>query len=106
MPSLSKYRLYYTVIVEVDVNDDNVIARCVENHDDEGQPQVPEKGGRGWRDMFYDLDTDEKVLDMLAYNLAFNNRSLSSLDGWADLPDTAAHAEIMDLDLDDVVALP
>lgn len=71
------------VRVKIDVNDPDVIARVVENHD-------------GWQQMFYGMTTEQEVLEHLAYNAVRNGRSdATMLDGWADLP---ADAVVMDLD--------
>lgn len=71
--------------VRITINDESVIDRCVENHDDQGVPQPDEKGGRGWRNTLYDLRTPEDVIEMLAYNWVVNHRVAHELDGWADL---------------------
>lgn len=77
--------------VKVTINNPIVIDRCVQNHDDEGTPQPDEKGGTGWRNTFYRLDTTDKVLAHLAYNCVVNDVARANqLDGWGDLPDDAA----------------
>lgn len=96
---MTKYRLEYMVDVLIEINDDNVITRVLENHDDAGVPQPRQKGGTGWRDTLYDLDDRDAVLDMLGYNLGLHDRDLNQLDGWADMPNTAATGRIADLDL-------
>jgi hypothetical protein len=80
--------------VTVTINDPSVIARVVENHDDEGVPQPFEKDGTGWRNVFYDITDADGVVEMLAYNCAVNGvTKANSLDGWADLGDDAATME-------------
>lgn len=81
----------YQGSVRIVINDESVIARCVENHDDEGVPQSDVRGGTGWRNLFYDLDTEADVFAHLAYNCALNGiERVNRLDGWADLRDDAA----------------
>lgn len=43
-----------------------------------------------WRSEFYQLANEADVLEMLAYNIAIKDRSLSHLDGWADREDSQA----------------
>lgn len=74
------------VTVEVTVNNPDAIARCVENHDDQGVPQPDTQGGNGWRNKFYDIRTEDEVLNHFAYvcvNAGYEDAS--RLDGWADL---------------------
>jgi hypothetical protein len=71
------------------INNPIVIDRCIENHNDGGQPVPYGVGQRGWRDMFYDLTTPADVIGMLALNCGFRDIKLSRLEGWADLPDDA-----------------
>lgn len=84
---MSKHRITVEVEVEIDVHDESVITRCVENHNDRGEPQEPARGGRGWRDIYYgDVDTPERVIEHLAYNYVVNGtENVGRLDGWADL---------------------
>jgi len=84
---LAEVRLY----VRVQINDPDVITRCVEDHD-------------GWRTrMYYDLETLEQVIEHLAYNCARNHiEEVSRLDGWADLPDSAASMRITDAEVENV----
>lgn len=65
----------------------NAIDRCIENHDETGESVPYGMGIRGWRDTFYNLETEEDVLDMWAWNAVSNNvTDVANLDGWADLP--------------------
>lgn len=65
----------------------NAIDRCIYNHDETGEPVPYGMGLRGWRDILYNLETEEDVLDMWAWNAVSNNvTDVSSLDGWADIP--------------------
>jgi hypothetical protein len=89
-----KARVEFTVDVEIDIPDDlvgQVIGPPVLNLDDEGvsQPDVPGgRGGRGWRDVLYDLRTPEAVLKHIAYGYVFNNEGLDRQEGWLmDLAD-------------------
>ena len=43
-----------------------------------------------WRSQFYNLHTPEEIAEHIGYNLLVNRWPLSSLDGWADQPDTNA----------------
>jgi hypothetical protein len=69
-----KYRATFEVEVEFEV-DPAAIDRVLNNEDD-------------WAGSFYDLD-EEGVVEMLAYNCGIMDRSISDLDGWSDLPDSA-----------------
>lgn len=93
----TEYEIELTYSVTLRVNDDSVLTRVTENHNDEGQPTSyitdnlvwdlpPEQ--RGWRNQFYDLSRDQ-ALGMLASNLAVQGNYLNHLDGWADLPENA-----------------
>ena len=46
-----------------------------------------------WKKTFYHLETIEDIVEMIAYNL-LEGRSLSNLDGFANLPDNYASWEI------------
>ena len=46
-----------------------------------------------WKKTFYNLETIEDIVEMIAYNL-LEGRSLSNLDGFANLPDNYASWEI------------
>ena len=91
---MAKYQIEATVLIEVDIEDDSVIRRCVENWNDENQPVPYGQGQRGWQDMFYDLTDEAQVIEHLAYNLGIRDRYLPSLDGWADMDNDAANARI------------
>lgn len=43
-----------------------------------------------WRAVFCDLHTPEDIAKHVGFNLIFNLAPLSSLDGWADQPDSNA----------------
>lgn len=77
--------------VRITINDQSIIARCVDNHDHLSVPQPDVKGGTGWRNTFYNLTSSADVIEMLAFNWVVNNRAAHQLDGWADLvPDWEA----------------
>lgn len=83
---MSTHTIHLLVTVRVDIEDADVVTRVVEDHDD-------------WRGTYYDMRTEEDVLEHLAYNCVANGRrDVTRLDGWADLPDTAARMEIMDVE--------
>ena len=52
-----------------------------------------------WRSELYDLKTDTQIVEHLAYNLV-QGRTLTQLDGWANLKDDLA--DYSDLSIDDV----
>lgn len=41
-----------------------------------------------WREELYDLETPGDIAAHIAYNVIFRHATLSSLDGWADQPDS------------------
>ena len=43
-----------------------------------------------WREQLYDLETPEEIAEMVGRCMVCNRWSLSSLDGWADQPDSNA----------------
>ena len=93
---MTTYHVEMNVTVEVEVNDPNVIDRCVNN---EPTPSIaaPEAG---WRDQFYPLHDRDDVLEHLAYNAAVNGQDdATSLDGWADLPHNAVQMRVIGADL-------
>ncbi len=53
-----------------------------------------------WRSHLYNLRTPEEIAEHIAYNLIFNNGSLSILDGWADQPDENAKYRDMETEVD------
>lgn len=71
-----------TITYRITMTDPMVWRRPVENID-------------GWRDHFYDLTTIQDVAEHLAWNLGIRGDRLSNLDGFADLPDNAATAEMV-----------
>lgn len=74
------------VSVRVDVNDQDVIDRVVNNDDN-------------WQGMYYRMTTADEVLDHLAYNCAANGvERVNRLDGWADMADDAATMRIENVD--------
>ena len=77
------------IFADVTFNDDLVWKRAVENHDEDGIPQPRQKGGRGWQDYLYEMPTQGDVAAHIAYNYLVHNRTLSRLDGWADMDDSA-----------------
>lgn len=85
----------------VTINDDSVLRRVAENHDDAGVPQPRERGGTGWQDSFYELD-EEGVLYMLARCIGVMGWRFLSLEGWADLQEEAVEVRLHD---DELVAL-
>jgi len=48
--------------------------------------KVIEQVDDNWRKVFYDLRTPNEIVEMIAYNM-LQGRSLSRMDGFADLPD-------------------
>lgn len=74
-----------TVWVRIEVNDENVIDRCVNNED-------------GWRDSLYNLQTPEEVIGHLAYNSVVNDvQDVRRLDGWADVAEGAVSFRNQDM---------
>ena len=55
-----------------------------------------------WRSGLYNLHTPEEIAEHIAYNFIFNTDRLSSLDGWADQPDTNARLLSEDIDFIEV----
>jgi hypothetical protein len=52
-----------------------------------------------WRDSLYNLYTPEDIAEHIGRNFILNADHLSSLDGWADQPDSNAHLSIDDEDI-------
>ncbi len=103
LPAPSVHEVEVTLTVKVTITDPDVVARCVENHNDQHVPMPPGGKGadRGWRDFFYDITTERDVVRHLAYNCAVNHyHDVSDLDGWADLPKGAATMSIMNADVE------
>ena len=69
---MARFEVVVTIVVVLDIADD-VIAL----HSD---PQ--------WLANFYQLDTPELIAEHLAYHLGIRDSDLSSLDGFADWPDS------------------
>ncbi len=57
-----------------------------------------------WRSSLYNLHTPEEIAEHIAYNFIFNIDRLSSLDGWADQPDSNARLIGGDADVDEIYA--
>ena len=72
--AIRKFRVNFECEIELCV-DDSVIDQANSNE---------------WRKMFYgDLTTPYKIAEHIAYNVVLFNRKLSSVDGFANLPDEA-----------------
>lgn len=87
--------------VKISIGDESAVARCVDNHDDQGQPQPDVRGGSGWRNTYYALRTREDVLEHFASNAVRNGvEDASRLDGWADLDPGVVTMRVDTVDLD------
>jgi len=54
-----------------------------------------------WRKQFYqDLDSPHKIAEHIAYNIVLFNRKLSSLEGFANLPDDAVTSKEPDWNIE------
>ena len=73
--------IHVRAVVEVTIHDPDAIARCFTED---------------WRSLMYQFDTEGEVLDHLAITLGCREMSLSRLDGWADLPDDAVAARVLE----------
>jgi len=73
--------VHVTAIVELTINDPDAIDRCFTED---------------WRAAMYRFDREQEVIDHLAINLGRRDMRLSALDGWADLPDTAVTARVLE----------
>lgn len=94
---MSKHEVPMRAYVVVEINDRDVVDRCVNN-----APFDPnsdrEADRRGWRDNFYDLRTEQDVLEHLAYNALYNGiYRVNRLDGWGDLGPDAATMRVVDV---------
>ena len=70
--------------VVIEINDQDVVER------------ITGPGGDEWRSSFYDLHTENDVLQHLAFNCVANGAEcVRQLDGWADLPDDAATMNVV-----------
>jgi hypothetical protein len=77
-----KYSQDAYVTVAINVNDQDVIDRVVNDVDD-------------WQGTYYRMGSASEVLDHLAYNCIANGvERVNRLDGWADLADDAATMRI------------
>ena len=81
-----KFRVTYLVEVEIEVSEE-VTKQALTDE---------------WRSTFYKLASEEDVADHLAHNFVRNRASLSSLDGFANLPDDAATLEDEEWELESV----
>lgn len=98
---MSDHVVVVTCTVHIDVNDPDVIDRCVQNKNDDGVPVPYGTGQAGWRDTLYNLATREDVLKHLAYNAVLNGREdLHYMDGWADLDRDAVEMSINRYDVE------
>lgn len=86
---MSKYTITLAVTVEMEIEPE-VISRT----------QTEE-----WQNHFWRL-TEREALEMLAWNVGVREIGLSRLDGWADLPDTAAVVTDLDYEVEDVAVQP
>lgn len=80
----------FSVVAELElvitVGDPSALARCLDNHDENGVPQPDQRGGSGWRNVYYPLTTLGQVLEHWTFNAVQNGiTDVSRLDGWADL---------------------
>lgn len=99
---MASYDVHLHTVVTVTINDEDVITRVLENHDDQSVPQ-PLGSGRGWQDYLYKLSSRDEVLHMLAYNCVANGiDDASRLDGWADLARDVATMRVDTAELDEV----
>lgn len=81
---MSKHLIDLVGTVQIIVNDPEAVHR------------VTGSGGDEWRSMFYDLRTEDDVLEHWAYNALANNvGEASRLDGWADLPPEAVTMRVV-----------
>lgn len=69
------------------------------------EPEVIERAMTdAWQGLFYQMDRVEDVFEMLAWNIGVQQIGLSHLDGWADLPDSAAVVQYLDYQVDEVTS--
>jgi hypothetical protein len=77
---MSKWTVDVEYVVEVEIHDPDVIDRCFTED---------------WQAHYWPVTEREEVVRHIAFNAAMNGiESISRLDGWADLPDTAATIEV------------
>lgn len=86
---MHKFRVTITQEVELSLHDD-VIAAVTDE----------------WRKQFYPLHTPDEIAQHVAFNLVVNRARLSTLDGWADQPDTHATFERVGVEIDAEVVEP
>lgn len=86
---MSRHAITLTVTVTLDIEDE-VIARALTAE---------------WQGNFYQMDRVDDVFEMLAWNIGCREIGLSRLDGWADMPDSAAVVVDLDCVIDDVEAI-
>jgi hypothetical protein len=78
------YSVTFLVTVHLHVKDDDAIERVERETGD----------FREFAYAFPEGEREEGAVEMLAYNVGCRDRPLSSLDGWADLPDDAVEARV------------
>ena len=68
-------------------------------HDREPLERVTGPGGDEWRSQFYNLHTDEEVIEHFVFNAVTNGvHDITRLEGWADCDSGAITIEIDDTD--------
>lgn len=98
---MTVYSAEVEVEVEVTINDQDVIDRCVNNHNDSGEPVPYGQDQGGFRDLYYDLGSEQEVINHLVYNCIANGKeNLQNLEGWADLPENSATMRIKYVEFD------
>lgn len=100
MGNKSQVHCSFCQYVTVVFHDDRVWKMCVDNWDDKGVPQPREKGGDGFRDMFYDFKSMEEVASHLAYNYLHNGMTVNELDGFILFPKSAVSYINEEMDAD------
>jgi hypothetical protein len=64
-------------------------------NDREPLDRVTGPGGNEWRSQFYDLHTDEDVIEHFVFNAVMNHvHDITRLEGWADCDPAAVTIEI------------
>ena len=81
--SKRKFRVGFYVEADIELDD-----RIFENVDNE------------FRNTLYNLSTEEEIIEHVARNVLINNFRLSSLDGWANLPDSCFKVLNKNIDLE------
>lgn len=73
---MSRYEVETEIVVEIEVHDPDVFDRCFTED---------------WQSHYWKVEDRSEVLKHLAFNAVCNGvEDISRLDGWADLPSTAA----------------